>query len=675
VTEPDVFPRLDGLAAIGDGRSLALLGPDARVEWFCPERFDAAPAVWPLLDRARGGHLHIAPVGFLCTAATYVADTAVLRYEWEGRRGRARMSVAMLWPPRDGVQEFLWLLEGLDGQVDVEIRADLRPGWGDQQCHLTLDREMAAWTTQDLAFQLLGPVPFEEADGAVVGSGSLSAGEQWGVRFRVAPVAVAPSYGTTAGEVAEDLQVTVQAWQEWAAGLHYNGPWREAVIRSAITLKMLIYQPSGAVVAAGTTSLPQEIGGVRNWDYRYTWLRDAGFTLNALYSLGCTEEARAYARWLCDATAGHGLPLRVLYGIDGGIDFPEQIFWDLTGYRGSRPCRAGNAAESQLQLDSYGELLDCLLICEVLGEDVMRQEWPHFRGLVDFVADHWHEPDSGIWEVRDEPRHFVHSKAMAWIALDRGCRLVDAYGLDGDLDRWRYQADMLRAEILDRGVVDGRFRRAYDDDALEASLLMLPITGFVDGTDPLALATVGAVRRELTIGHAVNDALLLRYPSESGDGLPGHEGAFGIASFWLVEALALAGQRAEALAAGDALIALQGSVGLYAEEFDPTTGAHLGNTPQAFTHIGLINAALRLDDRSLRGTRLTGSQTDQARPRQRRERAWPDPPSRDERSAESSPIARGPASHPEAQSGPSDAAHASRAQQRQQQSHPRRSPT
>ncbi|WP_157937107.1 glycoside hydrolase family 15 protein [Geodermatophilus chilensis] len=607
MSEPDVFPRLEALAAIGDGRSLALLGPDCRVEWFCPERLDAAPAVWPLLDRGRGGHLHIAPVSCVCTAVTYLPSTAVLRYEWQGRLGRGRTSVAMLWPPREGVQELLWLIEGLEGQIDVEIRADLQPGWGDQDCHLALDREMATWTSQGLALQLVGPVTLQESDGAAVGGGTLSAGEQWGFRLRIGSAAQSPSYATSAGEVAEDLQATVQAWQDWAAGLRYDGPWREAVIRSAITLKMLIFEPTGAVVAAGTTSLPEEIGGIRNWDYRYTWLRDAGFALNALYSLGCTQEARAYARWLCRTTGVYGLPLRVLYGIDGGTDFPEQELWDLTGYRGSRPVRAGNDAENQLQLDSYGELLDCLLICEILGEDVMRQEWAHFRRLVDFVADHWREPDSGIWEVRDDPRHFVHSKAMAWIALDRGCCLVETYGLDGDLGRWRSEADALREEILDRGVVDGRFRRAYDDDALDASLLMLSITGFVDGTDPLAVATLDAIRRDLSVNHAANEALLLRYPPASGDGLPGREGAFGITSFWLVEALALAGRRSDALAAGDALIALQGKVGLYAEEFDPTTGAHLGNTPQAFTHIGLINAALRLANQSLRGTPTAGS--------------------------------------------------------------------
>jgi hypothetical protein len=601
MAEPGAYPAIESLAAIGDGRSLALLGPDARLEWFCPGRFDAPPAVWPILDRDRGGQLHIAPVDCVCTGVEYLPDTGVLRYEWEGSLGRARLTVGMLWPPAEGAQELLWLVEGLDGQVSVEVKADLQPGWGQQPCHLTLGPQMAAWSSQEMSFQLAGPVPLEQHGSAAVGNRALRAGDAWGFRLRVAPSALAPSYGTSAQEVRTDLGATMGAWRDWTAGLRYDGRWQAAVTRSAIMLKMLIYEPSGAVVAAATTSLPEAVGGVRNWDYRYTWLRDAGFTLNALYALGCTEEARAYAGWLCQATGAHGLPLRVLYGIDGRTDFPERKLGELDGYRGSQPVRVGNAAEHQLQLDSYGELLDCLAICEVLGEDVMRTEWPHFRRLVDFVAEHWHEPDSGIWEVRGELRHFVHSKVMAWVALDRGWQLVEAYGLDGDLQRWRAEADALRAQILDRGVVDGRFRRAYDDDALDASLLMLPIVGFVEGADPVAVATLDAVREQLAIDGAVTDALVLRYPVDSGDGLPGSEGAFAIASFWLVEALALAGRHEEAAEACDRLVGLQGLVGLYAEEFDAATGAHLGNIPQAFTHIGLVNAALRLAKQSLRG--------------------------------------------------------------------------
>jgi hypothetical protein len=592
------YPPIGDLAAIGDGQSLALLGRNGQVEFFCPLRFDAPPLVWPLLDRERGGHLHIAPVDDVVTTRSYLPDTAVLRCEHAGRLGRARTTLAMRWPPEPAVQEVVWLVEGLEGKMTFEVKVDPRPDFGRRRTRLTLDRHLIPYTGDHPAVELATAIPADAIDGAAVGSATVRAGERWGVRLRVGDSALGLTAGADA--VARDLADTERAWRDWTAGLSYDGPAREAVIRSAITLKMLIFESSGAVAAAATTSLPEEIGGERNWDYRYTWLRDASFTLNALYALGCVEEARAYATWLCEATGRHGLPLRVLYGIDGSAEFPEEELTDLNGYRGSRPVRVGNGAETQLQLDSYGELLGCLTICESLGEDVMRSEWEHFRRLVDFVAENWSRPDSGIWEVRSHPRHFVHSKAMAWVALDRGCALVERYGLDGDLDRWRHEADQLRQQIMTQGVTDGRFRRAYDDDGLDASLLMLPITGFVAGDHPLMLATLDAILDQLRPTHSTYEGLLLRYPDDSRDGLLGGEGAFALCSFWLVEALVLAGRHDEAQRVFDELVGLAGTVGLFAEELDWTTGEQLGNTPQAFTHIGLINAALRLQHVSLR---------------------------------------------------------------------------
>lgn len=350
---------------------------------------------------------------------------------------------------------------------------------------------------------------------------------------------------------------------------------------------------TGAVVAAATISLPEQIGGMRNWDYRYTWLRDASLTLNALYQLGCTAEAKLWARWMCEATTAAGLPLRVLYGVGGETDLVERDLDHLEGYRRTRPVRVGNGAERQLQLDSYGELLDCLSTCEALGDDVMRPEWPHFARLADFAADNWREPDSGIWEVRDSPRHFVNSEAMAWVALDRAGRLAQRVGLPGDTTRWAKEVAELRDEVLERGVTAGRFRRAYDDDSLHASLLMLPLVGFIAGTHPLVVATVDAVADQLRPDDGP-PGLLLRYPPTSGDGLPGHEGAFTICSFWLVEALVLAGRQRNAEELFGRLVRYAGAVGLLSEELDPATDAHLGNTPQAFTHIGLINATHRL---------------------------------------------------------------------------------
>jgi GH15 family glucan-1,4-alpha-glucosidase len=594
------YPPIGDLGVVGDGQSVALLGPEGHVEFFCPLRFDAPPLIWPLLDRQRGGFLNIAPVDEVTTTVTYLPDTAVLRYEYVGTSGRARSTIAMRWPIDRGTQELLWLVEGLEGQLTFEVNVRPEPDFGRRGTQLTLDQQLITYTGDHLTVELATGIPVSDMNGSASGSAVLRAGQQWGFRLRVGETGKAPSQVADAADVARDVEQTCQAWRDWTAGITYSGPAREKVIRSAITLKLLIFEATGAVTAAATTSLPEHIGGERNWDYRYTWLRDASFTLNALYALGCTDEARAYARWMCETTAAHGLPLRVLYGIDGSAEFPEEELTELEGYRGSRPVRVGNGAESQLQLDSYGEMLDCLTICESVGDDVMGEEWPHFRRLVEFVADNWRRPDSGIWEVRSEARHFVHSKAMAWVALDRGCTLVERYGLHGDLDRWRREADTLRREILERGVVHGRFRRAYDDDDLDASLLMLSITGFVAGDDPLMLATIDAIREQLHPSASAFQGLLMRYPEHAGDGLAGGEGAFLLCSFWLVEALALAGRSDEADDVFDELVGRAGRIGLFAEELDWTNGEQLGNTPQAFTHIGLINAALRLQDSSLR---------------------------------------------------------------------------
>lgn len=600
------FPPIAELAPLGDGRSAALIGPDGAVEFFCPLRFDAPALVFPVLDRAHGGRLRIGPapagddVTGLSCRRRYLDGTAVQVLEWAGPSGSARVTMAIAWPAPEQGQEILWLIEGLQGSMEFEAVFEPRPGFGADDARPVLAAEGARLDHPDFTAGFAVSGTGLHLDGASArGEGTLQAGDRWAARLRVDPAGTGPVPCTAApAEVAAALTVTAQAWQDWASHLVYEGPAPEAVLRSAITLKQLIYAPTGAVTAAVSTSLPEQPGGERNWDYRYTWLRDASFTLNALYQLNCRPEAAVFARWLCRTTAAGGLPLRVLYRIDGTTRIPEASLTELDGYRSSRPVRTGNAAETQLQLDSYGELLDCLSICEVFGEDLMRQEWEHFRRLVDFAAAHWNEPDSGIWEVRNRPRHFVHSKALAWTALDRGARLAELHDLPGDITAWREAAGKCRAEVFESGVADGHFIRAYDDPTMDAALLVLPIVGFITGDDPLMLATIDAVRTQLTPQDAVLDGLLYRYlpdhPGSSGDGLDGTEGAFAIASFWLVEALALAGRTGEAEKLFDGLAALGGELGNLAEEIDPATGEQLGNTPQAFTHIGLINAALRL---------------------------------------------------------------------------------
>jgi GH15 family glucan-1,4-alpha-glucosidase len=597
------YPPIGSLGAISDGHSLALLDLDGGVQWYCPLRFDADPVVWPLLDVRRGGALRVGPAGAADGTCSYVEGTAVLRYEWDTGTGRAAARVGMVFPNRGG-QDLVWVVDGLAGEVEFEAALDPRPAFGrdDPDLHpVASGVQLTAGNGARLTFT--GPADVRPSATGLRGTFTVAAGDQmaWCLHAEQGSspgLAAAPQ-----ADLLVALEDTVAAWRDWQSVIVYDGPEREAVLRSAITLKLLIYDPSGAVVAAGTTSLPEVIGGVRNWDYLYTWLRDASFTLNALYQLQCTHEARRYARWMCDVTAAHGLPLRVLYGVGGESEFPEYVLDDLDGYRGSRPVRVGNGAEHQLQFDSYGELLDCLTICEVLGDDVMRAEWPHFRNLVEFCAQYWREPDSGIWEVRDRPRHFVHSKAMAWTALDRGCNLVEQLGLPGDVDRWRAEADQLRAEILAKGVVGGRFARTYGEPDLDASLLMLPLVGFVHGDDRLMQATIDGVEAEFTPEEAVTRGLLRRYRPEAGDGLAGEEGAFAICSFWLVEALALGGRHQEAETIFEGLVRLGGELGLFAEELHPASGEQLGNTPQAFTHIGLISAGLRLAEQTVKGTR------------------------------------------------------------------------
>ncbi len=600
------YPPIGSLGAIGDGHSLALLDGGGGVQWYCPLRFDADPLIWPLLNAARGGVLRIGPAGPANVTRSYVEGTAVLAYEWQTGTGHLAARVGMVFPNRGG-QDLVWVLDGLDGEVEIEVVFDPRPSFGRNEA----DLHPGAAGTQvivedDLRFNFAGPVQLRQFAPGLRRTLTIGAGERMAFCLHADMGASAGLAVASQEELAAALDDTVAAWRDWQGVIVYGGPARDAVLRSAIILKLLIYEPSGAVAAAGTTSLPEEIGGVRNWDYRYTWLRDASFTLNALYQLGCRREANRYARWMCEVTAAHGLPLRVLYGIGGETEFPEYERDDLEGYRGSGPVRVGNGVEYQLQLDSYGELLDCLSICEVLGDEVMRREWPHFRSLVDFVADHWRDPDSGIWEVRDRPRHFVHSKAMAWTALDRGCNLVEARGLAGDVERWRAEADQLRGELVACGVVGGRFGRAYGEADLDASLLMLPVVGFIEGDDPLMTATIDAVERDLTPEGAVARGLLYRYRPEAGDGLPGREGAFAICGFWLVEALELAGRHEDAEAVFEGLCGLAGDLGLFAEEIDPVTGEQLGNTPQAFTHIGLINAGLRLAHHTAKGAGSAG---------------------------------------------------------------------
>lgn len=579
---------------LGDGRSLALLAPDGNVEWFCPGRFDAAPLIWPLLDRQRGGGLRIAPVAVESVQAGYLEETAVFRYEWRGVNGVARVTLCMEWRGPPDRQCLLWLVEGLSGDIEFEVNFAPRPDFGRSSCSATGSTDALELETGGQRLWFQAGCALHENGQKWTGRLSIRAGEHVVFCLGTSLMGDSPVQSLSASLIAERIDATIAAWRAWSASLQWSGRYRQAVVRSAITLKLLIHEPTGAVVAAGTTSLPEAIGGERNWDYRYTWFRDAGMTLSALFHLGCRQEAHRWAEWMQQTMLRHGMPLRVLYDVEGGFPQEEQSIPGISGYRDSRPVRVGNAAETQFQLDIYGELLECVYICDSMADDAMQAHWPHLRSAADFIATHWREPGQGIWEMRSTPCHYVHSKVMAWVGLQRALWLQRRHDLTGDSKRWIRESERIRQEVVSLGVSrNGRhFVQAYGEERLDASLLLLTRNGFVDGYNEVFANTVSLIRQ--TLGADEQHTLIRRYQAGTRDGLAGGEGAFIICSFWLVEALVQTGRMEEAEALFERLLDLQGEHGLYAEEIDPHNGEQLGNFPQAYSHVGLINAALWL---------------------------------------------------------------------------------
>lgn len=597
---PADYPAIDSLAVLGDGHSMALIGPDGGVEWFCPRRFDTSPLIWPLLDRARGGRLRLAAAGSTKPRMRYLNDTAVLEQLWTTAEGEARVTLGMVWPADERMQSLLWCVEGISGELTFELTSKPAQDFGDAPVAWSLD-EAGQLLADKPSLRLQAECRFERVGDGWCGRRSVKAGERFTVALQVGldsalPAPLSPAQRWTC------LDATIEAWRAWSTKLRCPDGHRELIVRSAITLKLLIHEPTGAVVAAGTTSLPEALGGTRNWDYRYTWFRDAGLTLAALFSLGCHDEAHRWAQWLQDTVERWGMPLQVFYTVDGQPAPDERDIDNAKGFGGSTPVRVGNAADNQRQLDIYGELLECVYICDDMQAPALRAHWPHMRAAADFIAAHWREPGQGIWEVRSEARQFVHSKVMAWAGLQRALWLQARDALDADVETWRREAEAIREQVLREGVsTDGsHFIRAYGEQGLDAALLLLARSGFVRGDEPLFRNTVDAVRDALSVKG--RPWLLRRYHPHDTDGLDGREGAFLICSFWLVEALVMIGAHAEAETMFERLCGLQGEFGLFAEEVDPANGAQRGNLPQAFSHVGLINAALRLSD----GTPIPG---------------------------------------------------------------------
>jgi GH15 family glucan-1,4-alpha-glucosidase len=592
-------PSIGDYAVIGDCRSAALISRDGSLDWLCLPRFDAPALFAALLDGRRGGRFVVRPTMPFESTRRYVTDTNVLETTFTTERGAVRvldlMPVAAekdkrreLGPEREVVRS----VEGIDGEVEIEVLCDPRPLYGEVIPRLT-DRQAMGFFYEHGSEALvlrseiaLAPSPTEPG---VRGRARIRAGERRHVSLVCAhgtPL-VLPTF---ADAIEQRIARTIRWWQDWTARCRWDGPYREPIVRSALTLKLMTYAPSGAVLAAPTTSLPEKPGGVRNWDYRYCWLRDASLTLRVLMDLGYNEEADAFIAWMLHSTRLTWPELRVLYDVHGEHRVPERELGHLDGHLGSRPVRIGNDAADQLQLDTYGEVVDAVFEFVRRGGRIDRATGRMLVGLGRTVCRRWREPDEGIWEVRNGRRHHTYSKAMCWVALDRLLRLHAEGHLRAPVELFARERDEIRAEIEARGynVHVGSYVSVFDGEELDASLLLLARYGYTDPRSPRMLSTCRQVHERLG-----TNGLLYRY-LDSDDGLPPGEGAFGIASFWAVECRCRQGDVDGAVQAFEHLCSRANDVGLFAEEIDPATGAQLGNFPQAFTHVGLIDAALML---------------------------------------------------------------------------------
>jgi len=586
-----VAGRIEDYALIGDLQTAALVGRDGSVDWMCLPRFDSPSCFAGLLGTPEHGGWRLAPAGGgPCTSRRYRGDSLVLESLWETPEGTVRVLDFM--PQRDRVPQLLRIVEGVSGTVAMrgELRLRFNHGRIEPWVRRT-EHHRVAVAGPDSAWLRVPPgVHTYGQDGATVSDFTVTAGDR--VPF---VLTWQPSHlrTTPRTDPAAALTDTLDGWQRWAAGCRYQGEWQEAVLRSLITLKALAYEPTGGIVAAPTASLPEVIGGERNWDYRFCWLRDSSMTLSALLRGGFREEAAAWRKWLLRAIAGDPRDLQTVYGVAGERNMPETLADWLPGYQGSTPVRFGNAAVHQLQLDVYGEVVDTLHEALLAGIPMERQVWSLLRALMAFLEKHWSDPDEGLWEVRGGRRHFVHSKVMAWVAADRAVRMAELTGLPAPVDRWRAMRDLVHADVCEHGYDRRRgiFVQAYGSPELDAATLFIVKSGFLPPDDPRVARTVDAVRAGLDHGGFVR-----RYSAASrADGLDGPEGAFLACSFWLADALAAIGRRSEARELFARVVALGNDLGLLSEQWDPVAGRQLGNTPQAFTHVALLNTAFALD--------------------------------------------------------------------------------
>ncbi|MGW0965133.1 glycoside hydrolase family 15 protein [Streptomyces sp. NPDC002516] len=588
---------------IGDLRSAALVGTDGTIDWYCCARFDAPSVFASILDADRGGCFELAADVPARTKQFYFPDTNVLITRFFADDGVGEIQDFM--PVVDASREadrhrLIRRVVCVRGTLPFRARVAPRFAYGTVPHTVHVESGQAVFSTLALRLALTSTVPIEVAGQDVWSLFKLSEGETAVFALDRITDEVAPRFCAVM-EAERDFKATVRYWRHWLSQSRYRGRWREMVHRSALTLKLLTYAPTGAIIAAPTTSLPERIGGERNWDYRYVWIRDAAFCVYALLRLGFTDEAEAFMGFLSEhvqtgipENVGPDGPLQIMYGIDGRRDLPERELPHLEGYRGSAPVRIGNGAVGQLQLDIYGALIDCLYLYDKWGQPLSSAHWDNIRGLVDWVCANWDQPDEGVWETRGGRKPFLYSRVMCWVAIERAMRLARHRGLPADVLRWGDARDTIYQRIMSQGWSKERnaFTQVENSDILDASLLMMPLGKFISPTDPKWLATLDALGEDL-----VSDSLVYRYdPQTSPDGLTGEEGTFSICSFWYVEALTRAGRLDEARLAFEKMLTYANHLGLYAEEIGHT-GEQCGNFPQAFTHLALISAAFNLDRR------------------------------------------------------------------------------
>jgi GH15 family glucan-1,4-alpha-glucosidase len=583
---------IEDYALIGDTHTAALVSRAGSIDWLCLPRFDSPACFAALLGDERHGRWLLAPAGQAREVRRrYIGDTLVLETEHRTDDGVVRVLDCM--PPRQQDPDVTRVVEGVRGRVPMRMELTIRFDYGSIVPWVRKEGGALHAVGGPDSVWLRTPVPVHGENWTSVAEFTVAEGERvpfmltWHASHKRAPRRIDPI------QAVDDTQAW---WAEWASRLAYQGDWQDAVIRSLLTLKALTYAPTGGIVAAPTSSLPEALGGLRNWDYRYCWLRDSTFTLSALMLAGLSDEAKAWREWLLRAVAGQPQQMQILYGVAGERRVTEQELAWLPGYQGARPVRVGNAAVGQFQLDVYGEVMDTLHLGRRIGLESDEPAWDLQRALLEFLESNWREPDEGIWEIRGPRRHFTHSKVMAWVALDRAVKAVELAGLDGPVERWRTLSREIHDEVCREGYDDERdtFVQSYGDQRLDASLLLIPLVGFLPATDPRIKGTVAAIQRELLV-----DGLVLRYHPEGSqavDGLPPGEGTFLACSFWLADNLAMMGRHDEAAAIFERLLALRNDVGLLAEEFDPHLGRQLGNFPQAFSHVALVNSARNLSD-------------------------------------------------------------------------------